>query len=349
MNLIQPFHRDLLGGSSTDLSKLGDQPLQPKESVDQQDYIEYCDPFDTSIIDTVKLPGQTELKYLERELLGELKRSPSDDNFNPREEELLEKQQCRKVSFELPLEHHQSLLEGVTKIGKPLTPYYIRENSIPEVEDHADPFDTSFVSEAAPGKAELKLIENELFEKSSDIVLDSNFNPRDEKQVTVARVVQTIQDIENPNIKTTKPSNLSIFAEAVDLLGADNDVQAKVLTPATEKVVFNDFIDPFDTSIASNILPGKTELKLLESELIDTQGVVPKIYNITLKPESVDRNLFEEEDNSDVTVKPLTPILGNRLQSNSDVTDDIDPFDTTIASNIGLGKTEIKILESELI
>lgn len=334
------------------MSKLGDQPLQPKETVDK-DYIEYCDPFDTSIVETAKLPGQTELKFLERELLGEIKESLDDDSdFNPRSnEEPTEKQQTRKVSFDLPLDQHQNLLDTGVKITKPLTPYYIRENSIPEIEEAADPFDTSFVCEVAPGKAELKLIESELFEK--DTILDSNFDPRDEKQVAVAKVVETIQGITNPAaINSDKKIELPLQVQSLDLLVADNDVQAKVLTPATEKVGFEEYLDPFDTSIACNILPGKTELKLIESELINSANPeTPKTYNLNavLKTQSAEKDLFEEEDHSDVHVKPLTPILDRKLDLNSEIGEDIDPFDTSIASNIGLGRTELKILESELI
>ncbi|GJQ77440.1 stnB [Trypoxylus dichotomus] len=308
LNLIQPYHRDLLGGSSTDLSKLGDQPLQPKETVDK-DYIEYCDPFDTSIVETAKLPSQTELKFLERELLGEHKESLTDDrDFNPRSDELSEKQQGRKVSFDLPLDQDQNLLEANSKISKPLTPYYIRENSIPKIEEAVDPFDTSFVSEVAPGKAELKLIEGELFRTDLETVLDSDFDPRDDKQVTVAEVIESIQEITNPNLKTTKSIVLPL--KSVDLLVADNNVQTKVLTPATEKSTFEDYIDPFDTSIASNILPGKTELKLLESELINTAELIPKIcsFDTVLKLQTVEKHLFEEEC-SDINAKPLSPTL----------------------------------------
>lgn len=342
----------MLGGSNTDLSTLGDQPLKPKEAADQ-DYIEYCDPFDTSLVETAKLPGQTELKFLERELLGELKQplGDEDENFNPRADESSNKQQSRKVSFDLPLEQ-QNLLEVGAKSIKPLTPYYIRENSIAEAEESVDPFDTSFVCEVAPGKAELKLIESELFQNQPDSLLDPNFDPRDEKQVAVAKVVQSIQDITNPELKTTKPTSLSISPPNLDLLVADNDVQAKVLTPATNKCDIETYSDPFDTSIASNILPGKTELKLLESELINSAEIPSQAYNFSatvLQSQSTEKNLFEEHDSSDVNVKPLTPVVDRKVDLDSDTLDDFDPFDTSIACNIGLGKTELKILESELI
>lgn len=47
----------------------------------------------------------------------------------------------------------------------------------------------------------------------------------------------------------------------------EEDISAKALTPAVE-VDISSYIDPFDTSIAENIAPGKAELKVLENELV---------------------------------------------------------------------------------
>ncbi|XP_022919202.2 protein stoned-A [Onthophagus taurus] len=263
---IKPIHRDLLGGSNTDLSQVGDVPLEPSESIDEN-YIEYSDPFDTSVVDTIK-PGQTELKFLERELLGDInikKQEEDDDDFNPRAEEEPDQilSQSRKVSFDLPLEIHED--DG--KSVKPLTPYYVRENSIPEIEEvEVDPFDTSFVSDIGIGKVELKLIENELFQEN--IVQDQSFNPRDEK---VHKVVETIRQISDPNFSKVQEKIES--KQVVDLLEIKEteEVKEKVLTPSAESSSFDlEYSDPFDTSIASNILPGKTELKLIEKELFNT-------------------------------------------------------------------------------
>lgn len=41
----------------------------------------------------------------------------------------------------------------------------------------------------------------------------------------------------------------------------------KPLTPVDFDTVTDDEFDPFDTSIATNLLPGKAEIRVLESEL----------------------------------------------------------------------------------
>lgn len=233
LNTIKPVHRDLLGGSNTDLSRLGDAPLQPAEKIDEN-YIEYSDPFDTSIVDIVKQPGQTELKFLEKELVGDLqckkKLSISDDEFDPRANEdsnrertlsrpdVLNITTVKTVSFDLPSPDKDLLGGGdESKVIKPLTPFYVRKNSVPtedfELEKvEEDPFDTSFVSDAAPGKAELKLIENELFDPEIEkkiSINDPDFDPRDEKKVAIHTIVETIKEISsNPKKLKLKNQNL---------------------------------------------------------------------------------------------------------------------------------------------
>ncbi|KAF5294255.1 hypothetical protein FQR65_LT10841 [Abscondita terminalis] len=367
LNLIQPEHRDLLGGSISDLSSLGDQPLKPKQQIDEE-YIEYCDPFDTSLVDSATIPGQTELKLLEKELLSDT--NNSDDDFDPRAEEFNNrKASCAsvKVTFTLPLPDLDGTLihqNHNKKNSKPLTPYYVRENSLldepfenEEVEEE-DPFDTSFVAKVTPGKAELKVIEKELFQADADFS-DKNFNPRDEKQVAVAKVVQTIKEI------SEKPTPL--FAnnpEKVDLLAADSDISVKVLTPAIDKSLnFEEisYIDPFDTSIASNILPGKAELKLLETELVQSNTQLKRVLT---DPDFNPRDAAKESDVFTVTkevkanipdllehtVENISTKILTPIEVSNDIEDiDIDPFDTSIANNIGPGQTELKLLESELI
>jgi hypothetical protein len=61
---------------------------------------------------------------------------------------------------------------------------------------------------------------------------------------------------------TEKPDLLNLPSEAVPT--------TKTLTPLvenSENQIVED-IDPFDTSIASDLLPGRAELRLIESELI---------------------------------------------------------------------------------
>lgn len=374
LNTIKPVHRDLLGGSNTDLSNLGDTPLQPAEKVDDN-YIEYCDPFDTSIVDIAKQPGQTELKFLEKELVGDLQckqLSLSDDEFDPRandaptgsyRERALSRPDAlsiavKTVSFDLP---HADLLgaNDEHKVVKPLTPFYVRKNSVPTEEPvlelvEEDPFDTSFVSGVAPGKAELKLIENELFDPEIEkkiSINDQDFDPRDEKKVKIHSIVETIKEISsNPKkVEVKKP-------EPIDLLGVENNLAAKVLTPAAEQqpTDFEDlsYIDPFDTSIASNILPGKTELKLLETEFINTAN--DALCDVDFNPRAVESEQRKVNDllvdsSEIISAKPLTPIPGDAGNLNSPEVEDIDPFDTSFANNLQPGRAEIKLLEAELV
>lgn len=312
--------------------------MKPAELIDEN-YIEYCDPFDTSTISEVA-PGQTELKFLEKELLGDIKNetrsSLSDDDFDPRAPEPKERTLSRpdvlnitsakSVSFDLS--PTKDLLEAPNEESKkkPLTPYYARKDSIPELAGEDDPFDTSFVGSVAPGKAELKIIESDLFDTQTNIS-DDNFNPRDERQAAAATLVQKVQEIYNP--KSLKES------KTIDLLAVEENVAGKVLTPQAEKVQ-SFHVDPFDTSIANNILPGRTELKLLETELIQTNTTA------SVSPQ----DLLHSEDT--VIDKPLSPVDSSRINSVSEE-DDFDPFDTSIANNIAPGKTELKLLESELI
>ncbi|XP_030763602.1 LOW QUALITY PROTEIN: protein stoned-B-like [Sitophilus oryzae] len=357
LNLITPVQRDLLGGSTSDLSKLGDAPIQPTGDQNSED-IKYCDPFDTSLIDSIKAPGQAELKFLEKELLGDIKSTTSvlnktesveDDDFDPRATESRPKErtlsrpdvlnvgQSKSVSFSVPGSEKGLLgLDEGSKVPKPLTPFYVRKNSVPGTqsseEDDQDPFDTSFVSSLAPGKAELKVIESELFDSSTASVLDDqDFDPRDEAKVAKVTVVEAIKEIANPK---PKPDVLPLATQSLDLLSASNDTSAKVLTPVTTvaETTKLSYADPFDTSIAKNILPGKAELKLLENELIKKKEELTE----------PNRDLLVHSGDT-IIEKPLSPELDIEIEE-----DNFDPFDTSFASNIQPGKAELKVLESEL-
>lgn len=368
LNSIQPIHRDLLGGSNTDLSKIGDEPIVPDQPALEESFSDYSDPFDTSSVDQISAPGQAELKFLEKELLGDggLERSLSDPDFNPRESEpekqvhrpdILEVCPAKTVKFIQP-----DLLgteEEHGKYSKPLTPYYARENSLPETniveeEEQVDPFDTSFVTELAPGKAELKLLESEFGgpapkppkpEAPKRKLSDPDFDPRGPPD-RPKRPELPLKDIPKP-----------------DLLSVDEDeFNVKVLTPAAEiSTSFEEisYSDPFDTSIANNILPGKAELKLIENELISSETPIkrnltdpdfdPRIQPELLKKPNIE-DIFSTNEETNFT-KPLTPLADDPVKftvGEEDI-DDIDPFDTSIADNIAPGRAELKLLESELI
>nr|XP_031850150.1 LOW QUALITY PROTEIN: uncharacterized protein LOC116435092 [Nomia melanderi] len=434
--------KDLLGGSTTDLSQLADQPIAPVED------ITYVDPFDTSAVQEIP-PGKTELKFLEKELLGDQAKPTSeeldDDDFDPRKEEqpvvaaqvapskvpprpplptapvqptfkvdfneeekkeeavagqdrgrrtsrpeVLELAPAKAVAFELPTPSKRPDLlatseEEKTLPSKPLTPYY-SQKSIEEVlpldeeEADVDPFDTSFVAKVAPGKTELKLIETELLKQETKLphsISDHDFNPRAETEPTRRQSDFSAGSVRPSDLKLkeVQTSVLKKFEEEREprrpqrqesLLDAEIDVDAKPLTPRIESKAIEEeeisYEDPFDTSIATNILPGKAELKILESELQQISGEVPvrpPTVNLTAiiaasVPEIDDFDPRAEEkkesqdflciDDQDPGTKVLTP-----LQNESVVFgEDVDPFDTSFAT-LGPGKTELKLLESELM
>ncbi|XP_066595180.1 LOW QUALITY PROTEIN: protein stoned-B-like [Prorops nasuta] len=379
---IEKPKKDLLGGSATDLCQLVDQPIAPK------DELTYVDPFDTSAVEDLP-PGKAELKFLEKELLGEEQQTTtndeSDDDFDPRREETeevgrdsarkasrpeaLELTTGKNVAFELPTPSKKPDLlastdEEKTLPSKPLTPYYSQkslEEVLPSLEGDeeqeyekeeeveeadVDPFDTSFVAKAAPGKTELKLIESELLDP------DNDFDPRCEEDSSRPRILELSETV----VTIVKQESLLDDVESTK-------VDAKPLTPKLESTLEGEisYADPFDTSIASNILPGKAELKLLENELQQvTESTILPTNPIDLiiqkqdpapQPElstdtSKETRDFLCSDDQDPGAKVLTPLYDTDLVNAS--SEDIDPFDTSFAA-IGPGKTELKFLESELI
>ena len=405
-------HRDLLGGSTTDLSKLGHEPIQPAE---QEEIPEtYIDPFDTSVVEILAAPGKAELKFLEKELLGEaegsLKRSLSDQDFNPRSEEpeVLKKEEpevdvpdllnvessvTKVVAFDVPTPSARPDLlivgsEEGARISKPLTPYYVKDQPTElfvtqngEVED-VDPFDTSFVEKLAPGKAELKVIESELVGEPTGLkhsLSDQDFNPRSEDvaATTVKTEIASNQGRRFSDFagdqRKAPPCTLAIKCMTVtpvipaaltpaskpDLLVVEENAQVttKPLTPAVESTL--EYADPFDTSIANNLLPGRAELKVLESELVSSikrsytdpefnPRADDQVADIQAEPEPVTEkpDLLNLPSEAVPATKTLTPLVEN---SENQIVDDIDPFDTSIASDLLPGRAELRLIESELI
>lgn len=356
---LEVARNNLLDTSSTDLNQLPDEPIKPSEE------LTYVDPFDTSGVQELP-PGKTELKFLEKELLGEPTNTQSldDDDFDPRKDEVividntpssrktsrpevLEVSQQKAVAFEIPTPSSRPDLLSTSKDekvlpSKPLTPYYCQrsfeETFETDAEQEVDPFDTSFVVKVAPSKVELKLIENELLEAENQF--------ENTKQISTEEVLSHY----------TKTTEKKTIVKQESLLDSEITVDIKPLTPCIETKKVEEEIsysDPFDTSIASSILPGKAELKLLENEL--SQVPEPRFVPLNLAQVSSSITNFHEAkestdflclDANDPGHKVLTPLQENQLFAAEE--EDIDPFDTSFAS-VGLGKTEIKLLESELI
>jgi hypothetical protein len=105
-------------------------------------------------------PGPAELRQLESELrLDEppqaLRQSYSDEDFNPRHVPVAEYKE--EVPKERPDLLHLAEETAGEAPHKPLSPQQGTGD-----EDDVDPFDTSFAGALLPGKAELKLLEEEL-------------------------------------------------------------------------------------------------------------------------------------------------------------------------------------------
>lgn len=326
---------DLLAGSNSDLTQLPiDDPIIPLTEEERE-----IDPFDTSSVTHIVQPKEVEIKFLEQELLSDtkLKQSLSDPDFDPRAEEEPKVDIQIKENYENTARRKSSLslnisgggaqksvvfalgadLLGSTNLGskiqKPLTPYYPGE--ITEETVNEDPFDTSFVPVSNPTQIELNLIEKDLLTSLKPSLSDPDFDPR------------AITPVE-PVVKA-------------DLLAVSEEHNIKVLTPATEqpKQVEEEssFVDPFDTSaVDQTILPGKAELKLIETELLPTTNPTPRTNVLDSYSDSQELGLGD---------KVLTPQVPTALEFEEEQ----DPFDTSIANNLGPGKTEIKLLESELI
>jgi len=382
-------HRDLLGGSTTDLSKISDCPIEPAAPKESSEELTYSDPFDTSVVDVLVAPGKTELKFLEKELLDAVIQDfVVDEDFDPRAEAKPTKPPTRPdqlpvgekrlslpkvVAFNIQtLQEEQDLLTGNQeenlKVSKPLTPYYAdpeevkNRPSCENVNNLVDPFDTSFVSHA-PGKAELKLLESELVVETNlnRRLSDPDFDPRQEvSEAEVDKPQVIVQPPVTLQINNNKPS-----PERPDFISEDPIITAKLHTPVVPKRIEEEleslsYTDPFDTSIVNEVLPGKAELKLLESEFItsDSGGSIKRSYtdpdfnprdSPEIKQEVVieSQNIFDHSENINVGEKPLTPQSATSKIS-FELGDDVDPFDTTCVDNLLPGKAELKVLESEL-
>lgn len=290
--------KDLLSGSTSDLTDLSHVPvIKASESIEQE-----IDPFDTSAINALVQPKETEIKFLEKELLSDvgLKHSISDPDFDPRSDEPQAQQQRQAILSTAERKSSLSLNIVATKtVGfdvsggltvnnngdhkkKPVTPYY----SDKTIKDESD-------------------------------ISDSDFDPR---------------------AVTPKDPSQDLLSVSV------TNIDSKVLTPATTATTGEDSDDiaaaedPFDTSNASALLlPGKAELKLIENELIETVQSTEVTNFLDINSDSQELGLGG---------KVLTPQITLPVE---DSFDDIDPFDTTFASNIAPGQAEIKIIESELI
>ena len=229
-------------------------------------------------------------------------------------------------------------------------------------EQEDDPFDTTIAANINPGKAELKLIEQEIL---NDIGNDDFFDPRAEEKLKLILSPPIQEYNTNDLLKTSS----SFF-----------DFNAETIKPTTAI----EYKDPFDTSIAAEVSkPGKIELKFIANEILSSiddscDDFNPREFEPEIKQplhlnlsKSVAFNLEEgtekahlrrvstpylhkgfEQDiadtllstNDQLDIKVLTPTT-----TTTEIEDNFDPFDTSICNNvIAPGKIELKILAQEL-
>lgn len=156
--------KDLLSGSTSDLTDLSHIPvIAASESIELE-----IDPFDTSAVISLVQPKETEIKFLEKELLTGIKPSLSDPDFDPRADD----ESVLQANANLLAERKSSLSLNITSahkavvfnVGgdeafddgssdskrKPVTPYYPRKS----IEEAGDISDSEFDPRAAtPGQA----------------------------------------------------------------------------------------------------------------------------------------------------------------------------------------------------
>lgn len=186
------------------------------------------DPFDTSFVPHTN-PSQVELSLLERDLLQDtsvasLKHSLSDTDFDPR---AITPHQAVDKSDLLAVDDRHDI--------KVLTPAQNENRSIASgaLDSYIDPFDTSSIEkDILPGRAELRLIEDELL----------------------------VRQVE------PRTSVLDSCSDSQELGLGDKVLTPQIPFSTTESIEEQ---DPFDTSIANNLAPGRAEIKQLEFELIN--------------------------------------------------------------------------------
>ncbi|KAA0202787.1 hypothetical protein HAZT_HAZT010469 [Hyalella azteca] len=251
-------------------------PSLPKTTSEEKEF----DPFDTSIADKL---GTTELKHLENELLsqsqadefdsssGTIQNIPQDLNLKSKPERPLQPpQQCLLATT--PTDCSQSLQPQTSNLNL---------SADAEQEDF-DPFDTSIANQF--GKTEIKELETTLLAEKNEpsapvynsVVLKTlnRSHGFGENNTSLADTDDTENfddfDPRSGENRTAPKHTLSLLDSVEDTGLSDESLQ--VLQPLelrADEIEDNEDIDPFDTTIAACILPGKAELKILESELLN--------------------------------------------------------------------------------
>lgn len=333
--------------------------MTPQQELDKE-----IDPFDTSMAAGL-IPGALELKLLENELISPTKEAPalpitvtapttttnaSDDDFDfdPR---------AGQPAPTLPPQPQlttEDIYDSTMDfaVDKPLTPQLeMSSTAIPEPKlcptNTDDPFDTSGIEiENYLAKSELRQVEEELL----------NAPPQPMPARTLPVVVAVEFKKQPQPVQPPKPPSPPPAPHPLEAMTPVDD-SFKPLTPLEAPTgvisVFNPsptpYLDPFDTSIAEGVIPGKTEIKLLEEELGVGSG--RRLSDDDFDPR-VSSHPANQMISQPLTPMPMQPVLmptSNNNTSSSPQPAEIDPFDTS-GADIGMpGKAELKALENELL
>lgn len=236
---------------------ISNKPLTP--AADEKE----IDPFDTGFVSVVvHLPGKSELRQLEKELVSP-EIQAADVGFSERQE--LNIQDTNNDPFNVP--------ESDLNIEEPLnpTPYSHQPRNTESIDfsEHLDPFDTSTINvkDILTSKFEIKELEHQFLSSKVDAVA-----PRP----TVRQI--SLDKISKPpdKLKVCHPLD-----EEVELEKVESFASPIKPIPPVNPLFESAFDDPFCTKFANIGGPGQTEIKLLERELQNVKDFPPA--NITLQ------------------------------------------------------------------
>lgn len=316
------------------------------------------DPFDTSAvhISQAVLPGKLELQILESEFISQTTsntaENPEDEfDFDPRQGE-------PKPPSPTPLIEktaHDIFESEVIASAKPLLPSTATTEERPlqpaqtlQADEDIDPFDTSCVVVEFCGKAELKDLESELLNTTHDFQ-----PPRPQLPPNFGTNVSIVRPAPEPQAAVPPPSPPSkrvpdAFEFELESPGhlEGHPAPLQPLSPSQLVGATAAYVDPFDTGIADSVIPGKIEIRLLESEL----GVQAGVKSLDSDPDFNPRGT--QHPSIGLTHLPLLPQTQAQVAAPPPINPSIDtddPFDTSGVDTGILGKAETKLLEAELL
>ena len=342
------------------------QPKTSDNTCEEEDF----DPFDTSIAHQF---GKVELHVLESELLRPESQASTFSDFDPRAETPVGNN-IENLTEPEPSKPDPILISDTTDIDVPtIEPTPIDQSKEGE---EIDPFDTSIADKL--GSIELKNLESE-FLANSEVppAVEETKKERDTLSLNPAVSENQGHILSDNCLLATTPTDSSKTLQPL------KSVEEAAIVGETE-----DF-DPFDTSIANQFGKTEIkelEQELLTSSVSPLQPVYPLELKQTDISEDIDpfdtsiaekcritsstsittslsdddfdprqeeqkTNIVDLLDSTESTNLPNSSevVLQPQLSQGAVDIEEIDPFDTSIAAGIGLGKTELKILESELL